>query len=517
MSSGLMEVIGALPPQKKLLLIVLSLAVAGAALLIYVWTASPRYAVLFSGLGQEDVQLVIGKLKERKVEYKVTGNVVEVPEDKVDELRLELAGDGVPRGGGIGFEVFDKDSFGLTEFVQKINYRRALQGELARTIRQLSEVEDCRVHLVIPERTLFSGPQEHSRASIVLKLRTGSRPSEEQTAAIVHLVAGSVDGLTPEDVAVVDTDGRLLFKPKGDDPAGMLSDSQLEYRRALEKDLESRVQSMLETVLGGGKAIVRVNADLDFTQQELSEEKYDPASIIRSQQKLSEKESSGKVEASGVPGAVSNTPAKETAATSPKPGGSISERQSETSNYEVNMTKTKTVKPTGAIKSISAAVFVDGSYTVKDKKKTYVPRSQEEMTKLEAMIKGALGFNQQRGDTVQVANVPFDSPAEDEGLDEGRAPDAWYVRYALPYLKYAVALVGMALIFLLVVRPTVRSIASSADAIAKAREQAAAAVPELEPVPRHKMLAEGRGGVKQAVQENPAVAVSVVKSWLKER
>jgi len=516
------EMIGALPPQKKLMLLVLLAAVIGGVVLMTSWAKTPEYGVLFSNMDQEDVQLVIGKLKEKKVDCKAAGSAVMVPEDKVYDLRMELAGEGVPRGGGIGFEIFDKNSLGMTEFVQKMNYQRALQGELARTIRQLAEVEDCRVHLVLPERSLFINSQDKARASVVLKLKGGRLFTPEQSQGIVHLVSSSVEGLSPQDVTLLDTKGRMLSSPGEGDPSVMLSSTQLAYRKSVEKDMEQRVQSMLEAALGQGKAVVRVTADMDFTQEEKSEETYDPkTTVLRSQQKTSEKEATGQFASSGIPGVSSNVPKKAAAKTSSQPGAT-SEKQSETANYEVSLSKSHIIKPTGTIKKISVAVLVDGAYETKGDKRVFVPKSPAELAKLDSIVKGAMGFTAERGDVLEMVNVPFESAAEAESLAGTSGKDPWYVTYGLRYVKQAVVALGMLLIFLFVVRPMLKSLGSSIESQAAALggpvkveefENSMSAQP--------RMLAGGGAhqieGVREVIQQKPAQAAHIVKGWLKER
>ncbi|HEY3347786.1 MAG TPA: flagellar basal-body MS-ring/collar protein FliF [Nitrospirota bacterium] len=521
------DAVGGMPAQKKVMLFAIIGGVILGMTMLVNWARTPEFSVLFANLEQDDVQLVVGKLKEKKVEYKLAGSAVMVPDNQVYELRMELAGEGIPKGGGVGFEIFDKSSLGMTEFVQKLNYKRALQGELARTVRQLSEVEDCRVHLVIPERTLFVNNQERSRASVVLKLRSGMSLSQEQSMGIVHLVASAVEGLSPNDITVVDTKGRVLSKPADEDGIGMLSSTQLEYKRAVEKDLESRVQSMLETVLGAGKAVVRVTADMDFTRQELSEERYDPqASVIRSQQKSNEKEQNGKYESAGIPGVASNIPGKDGQFQQQAKNGNgpSSERQSETSNYEISMSKTHTVKPTGQVRTLSAAILIDGTYKEKEKgKSVFVPRPQEEMAKLTGIVQSALGYNQTRGDKVEVVNVPFETAIAGDMSGEAASQDTWVDKYLMPYLKYGIVGIGMLLMIVLVLRPMVNSLASSMPLRTAAvyADESEAVVPALE-AGKQKMISGSpvfinKENVGNIVSQDPARAAGVVKGWLREK
>ena len=299
-----------------------------------------------------------------------------MPSSKVYDVRLQLASQGLPQGGGIGFEIFDKTSFGTTEFVQKLNYKRALQGELARTIMAMGPVEQCRVHLAIPEKSLFvrEGEEERATSSVLVRLRSGKSLSGMQVDGIIHLVASSVEGLDSKDVTVVDTKGNVLSKPSGD-VAGM-SASQFEYQGNYAKDIETRIASILEPVVGKGKVRAKVSAELDMSRVETTEEKFDPESqVVRSEQKQTEKSST--VGASGVPGVTSNLPGKKAAASTPSQGSS--EKQNQTVNYEITKVISRTVNAPGMVKKITAAVLVDGTYVAQQgsKEMKYVPRKEE--------------------------------------------------------------------------------------------------------------------------------------------
>ncbi|OGP95166.1 MAG: flagellar M-ring protein FliF, partial [Deltaproteobacteria bacterium RBG_19FT_COMBO_56_10] len=261
---------------------------------------------LYAQLSPEDSGAVIEKLKEKKVPYKVDGSSISVPADKVYETRMELAGEGLPQGGGVGFEIFDKTAFGVTDFVQKVNYKRALQGELSRTITQIKEIDTARVHLALPEKGVFLDEQKKARASVIVKLKPGRQLTQGQVSSIVHLVANSTDNLKPEDVAVVDTAGKMWTREADQDAGMMLSATQLEYKKSLEKDYEHRVQSMLEKAVGMNNVVARVSADVDTRHVERTEERYDPdGQVVRSEQR--NKESSiGGIAALGVPGVLSN-------------------------------------------------------------------------------------------------------------------------------------------------------------------------------------------------------------------
>jgi flagellar M-ring protein FliF len=526
-------------PRRLLILVLLAGGVAGL-IAVTLWSQQPEMQVLFANLSPEDAGAIVEKLKESKVPYELGagGGSVLVPSAQVHDLRLQLAGQGIPRGGGVGFELFDRTTVGMSEFIQKLNYRRALQGELARTIAQMPEVERARVHLAVPERRLFSTERDRARASVVLSLRRANGLSKSQVQGIVHLVASSVEGLQPHDVTVLDGHGRLLSDTSDEGPT-RLSGSQLEYQRSLEKDIETRIQTMLEHIVGANKAVVRVSSVLDFRQVELTEERFDPnGQVVRSEQRNQEKASGVNGIAGGVPGVSSNVPTAQ--ATEPAQTSSTSNQaKSETLNYEISRTVSRIVEPMGTIKKLSAAVLVDGTYeTVKagadqagsqvgakgaEATRKYVPRPEAEMKQIEEIVKKAMGYSAERQDQVEVVNVPFGFEA-DEGTGttvEAQIPAAsvW-----APYVRYGVAALLFALILTFVVRPLVSTLtAKGQPAMAQANLAVAQGMPmtvsQLEAsmagasdtlpngVPRAQIVDMARG--------NPQSTALVVKEWLK--
>ena len=404
----------------------LLIAAVGGSLLItlllaWMWLGRTEYATLFSNLGQEDAAAIVEQLRTAKVPYKLdNGNQILVPSRQVYDLRLKLSAQGLPSGGGVGFEVFDRSSFGITDFTQKLNYQRALQGELARTIGQLKAVQQARVHLVIPQPTLFTERERPATASVVLKLKPGGSLTQQEVRAISHLVASSVEGLAPERITVVDTSGRVLSLGN-DKSVASLTSTQLETKAAIESDLERRVTTMLEQVLGPGKASVRVAAQLNFDQIERTEERFDPNSVVRQEQRSTESTQGTTTTPVGIPGANSNVNV-------PVLGGGTtntrSNRESETLNYEISKSVERKVVAPGAIARLSVAVMVDGlsraaSNGAGAEAKEYVPRSAGELEKLRRVVTSAVGFNAARGDEVQLVEMPFDvSTAERERVLE---------------------------------------------------------------------------------------------------
>lgn len=399
----------------------LILAVGGSVVLTlffsWIWFGRTDYATLFSNLNQEDAGAIVEQLKREKVPYRLEGgNQVLVPSRQVYDLRLKLSSQGLPSGGGVGFEVFDRSSFGMTDFAQKLNYQRALQGELARTIGQLKAVQQARVHLAIPQPTLFTDRERPTTASVVLKLKSGGSLSAQEVRGIGNLVASSVEGLTPERVTIVDTNGRILSS--GNDRSfATLTSTQLETKGAVESDIERRVTSMLESVLGPGRATVRVTAQLNFDQIERTEERFDPNTVLKQEQRTTESSQGTTTNPVGIPGATSNVVAPQaTQGTT----NSRSSRESEVLNYEVSKSVERKIVAPGAISRLSVAVLVDGltragSAGSGAEAREYVPRSQEEVEKLRRVVQSSVGFNAARGDDVQLVEIPFDnSTAERE-------------------------------------------------------------------------------------------------------
>ncbi|GIX47048.1 MAG: flagellar M-ring protein [Candidatus Tectimicrobiota bacterium] len=443
----------ALPPARLFALLGLLGTALAVGVVSLLWLAGPpAYRVLYAQLTVEDAAAIAAKLRDLHVPYRLEGDgtTILVPAASVYDLRLQLAAEGLPQGGGAGFELFDQRSLGMTEFMQQLNYRRALQGELARTIAQLAAVQSARVHIVLPEKTLFLEQQERPTASVVLRLVPGRQLSPEQIRGIAHLVASSVEGLRPEDVTLLDSSGRLLNRQELPASALSLSQAQLAYKQTLERTLEARIQTMLEHVLGPGKALARVSADLDFQQIERTEERYDADNpAIRSEQRTQESGSGAGFWAIGVPGVPSNVPQN---TPPPQPPTTSTSRQSETVNYELSKVVSKIVAPSGEIRQLSVAVLIDGTYQVQEGKRRYVPRSEEEMAKFRDIVKSAVGYNAARGDQVVVVNVPFTTPETDaaQALAAAQRQAFW-----LTVGRYGVYALLALLALLFVIRPLI--------------------------------------------------------------
>ncbi len=488
--SQLKALITNLSPAKRVVFLSVVAGVVAGFILIINWTTNTEFGILYQNLSPEDAGLILTKLKEDKVGYKISSNgaTVSIPNDLLYEKRLELASQGLPQGGSVGFEIFDNTSLGVTEFVQNINYQRALQGELGRTISKFDEVESTRVHIVMPARSLFTDQDEPATASVVLRMHRGKMLSPDQVQGVVNLVSSSVSGLEPENVTVIDSNGNMLSGDKDASVTGKISNEQLEFKDSLEKNLEKRVKTMLDTVLGPKKSVVRISCSLNFKQQEQTEEKYYPENqVVRSEQLVSAISGGSDSLPSGVPGVSSNiSPAGKKSSVSLT--GNKIEKKDQTVNYEIGKIINHIVEPVGTVSRLSVAVMVDGKYEYKvsgnaadgikdaeqennagekseDEKeykkeqgdRIYIARTKEEMQQLEAIVKRAVNFDTQRGDEIEIVNIPFENsrPGLSDSVIE---PEGWLstLKQNKILLKYAFSLLALMLMFFLVVRPLIR-------------------------------------------------------------
>ena len=388
--------------------------------------AAPHMSLLFADLTVEDAGNIVGRLETMNVPFELSnqGRNVHVPEGQVLRLRLTMAEEGLPSGGSLGYELFDRnDSLGTTSFVQNLNHLRALEGELARTIQTIDRVAAARVHLVLPRRELFSRDKPEPSASIILKLRGGSRLGAPQVQAIQHLISSAVPDLQPSRVSIVDGKGNLLSRGEDEGATGgasRLADLQLAY----ENRLKHQIEGLVEQSVGVGKVRAQVSAVMNFDRVTTNSEEYDPESqVARSTQTIEETASSNEANVDNTVTVGNNLP---TAAADTTPGdtsASQSERIEETVNYEISRTVQTRVHESGTVNRLSVAVLVDGAYeTAEDGQSTYKPRSEEALAQIAALVKSSIGFDEARGDVVEVISMQFVRPEDDlDGLplDEG--------------------------------------------------------------------------------------------------
>jgi flagellar M-ring protein FliF len=503
-----------------------------------------EYHVLFSGLSPEDAGAVVEALRSGRVPYRVgaSGQVL-VPAARVHEWRMKLASQGVPAGGAVGFEIFDKSQFGLTDFSQRLNLQRALQGELARTIGQLREVQQARVHLAMPTPRVFASQDKPPSASVVLRLRPGATLRPEQVRGIVHLVTSAVEGLVPDRVTVVDTNGRVLAS--GQERANGLSGNQLEARATVEQEIERRIQGLLDPIVGPGRSAVRVAAVVSFDQVERTQERFDPNPLVRSQSKSSEKsegESSQPVTVDA--GERPAAPARDKAAApagdkAPAPAGdkpsvlaatsaNRATRDSEQTTYDIARTVERTVVAPGEVRRLSVGVILD----VPTVNGARTPRPDAEIERIKRLVASAAGVRADRQDELEILQIPFDPGIAAPG-DAPAAPVA-----ARPAPPSAVPLWawgaggGVALVVIALVVWRARRRRTALENVARAAGEAslrptpagdfaptppAGPVSPLDLTPRLTEQDELRARVLAAAKQHPDEMAQIVRGWMVKR
>lgn len=454
-----------MPMSRKIALGVLVMVVVAGFTTMFIWANKTQFRAAYSGLTKDDAAMVVEKLKESNTPYRLTGDgtTITVPENMVYDVRLSMAREGIPKGGGVGYEIFDKTEFGTTEFVQKINRKRAVQGELSRTIAAFDEVKTARVMIVMPKDSVFVEEVKKPSASILLELNTDLE--KDKVTAIAHLVASSIQDLTPKLVTIVDTAGRILFEGKSEEEqakinAENLADSQYQYKVRYEENLTRRIQTMLERIVGKDKAIVRVTSEMDFSKDDMNEEIYDPfergGEFVRSRKNRAEK-ISALTQETPVPSTVNPIVGDDELS-----GGADSERvnkSDDTFNYEISKRLRAVKKPMAVLSRLSVAAVVDGNYEYRtddsgNRNRVYVPRSEEEMKQFQDIVIKAMGYNEERSDQVSMECFPFASIGD---MDQEPVPTGWKA-YQKEYGRMAANLLLVIVLFLLVIRPIIKTV-----------------------------------------------------------
>lgn len=441
-------------------------AIGGVGLLligffVYLTTrlSTPDMELLYAELQQTEAAAIAKKLEEAKVPYSVdkTGTKIMVPSDQVGPMRMRMAAQGLPSGGSVGYELFDKgEGFGATSFMQNINHLRALEGEMARTVQTLNGVQQARVHLVLPKRELFARQQNPATASVFLKLRPGAQLSRENIQAIQQLIAASVPNLDPNRISIVDDKGKLLARGTGSDTAEAMMASAEEKKQAYEGRLARTIEDLLGRTLGYGKVRAEVSADLDFDRITTQSEIFDPESqVVRSTQTVAESNESSDRDPLAPVTVDQNLPTAQASSSASPLSSNKSNRNEETINYEITKTTKSHVRESGQVRRLSVAVLVDGTYQLsKDAPPAYQPRSEQEVESIKALVRSAVGLDAVRGDTLEVVNMRFWSPDDDiqkpEELFMGMTKDDLF-RIAEMVVLGIVAV----LIILLVIRPLI--------------------------------------------------------------
>jgi len=522
---------------------IISIAVGVAALIalltsVWMWGQTPDYRVLYSNISDRDGGAIIESLQQLNVPYKFAegGGALLVPSNLVYETRLKLATQGLPKGGTVGFELMENQKFGISQFAEQVNYQRALEGELARSVQSIAAVQGARVHLAIPKPTVFVKEQQKPSASVVLTLHPGRFLDSAQVSAIVHLISSSVPEMSAKNVTVVDQSGTLLSANHDGIGNEGLDASQLRYIQQIEQNYVQRVEAILTPMVGATNVRAQVTADIDFSQTEQTAEIYKPNtdpkdSTLRSQQSV--ESLNGSSSASGVPGALSNQPPVPATAPIVAPAGSsvpagtsnpTSVHKESTVNYEVDRTIRHTKLPVGTIKRISIAVVVNNRKVTDAKGQVSLkPLSTEEKTQINNLVSDAVGFDQSRGDTLNVQNVAFNDEKEiTPEVPLWKQPDT--VDLAKNLVKYLLIAVVMLFVVFGIIKPALKPLfsrpiepANAAPASGEAGvpiDGAPAAQYAMNAAPTVQAYEQGLQAARQIVQQDPKIVASVIKEWV---
>jgi len=552
--SGFTALLNRLRANPKIPIAIAAAAAVAIVVVMMLWAKQPTYKVLFSNLGDQDGGAIVTQLTQMNIPYQFSdnGGALLIPADKVYETRLKLAAAGLPKGGAVGFELMDQEKFGISQFSEQINYQRALEGELSRTIETLGPVSSARVHLAIPKPSLFVREQKNPSASVTLNLQPGRALDDGQINAIVYMVSSSVSGLPPANVTVVDQSGHLLTQ--SDNNGRDLNASQLKYANEVEGRLQRRIESILQPVVGNGNVHAQITAQIDYASREQTDENYQPngspdKAAVRSRQ-LSTSDQIGATAVGGVPGALSNQPAP--AATAPvtnppaannangaqnqagnnaqntasntSSSGPSNRRRDETTNYEVDRTITHTQHSAGAVQRLSAAVVVNYQVGTDGKAK---PLTDDQLKKIDDLVREAMGFSQERGDTLNVVNTPFNEAADDTGELPFWKQQAFFDQL-LNAGRWLLVLIVAWLLWRKMVRPMLRKQQAEKDAAAAAALAASLPQPEgSKPVKlsndelEKRKRSQQRVSVEvqtQRVQEladkDPRIVALVIRQWM---
>ena len=521
-----------LPLARQIGLIAAVAAIIALTVVVLMWARQPTYRTLYSSLELRDAGEIVQAIEQLKVPYRLeekSGDIM-VPAGKVHEIRLQLAAQGLPKGGGVdGFELLDRQQgFGISRFMESTRYQRALEGELARSIATIESVRSARVHLALPKQSVFIRDREKPSASVVVNLHRGYTPTRQQVQAMVHLVASSIPGLAADRVTVVDQGGTLLT---GRDRSGELelSNQQFAYTRRVERSYVERIETILAPILGNNGVKAQVSAELDFTRSERTRESYDPDnSVIRSEQRAVEQLFDGSE--SGIPGALSNEPPgaavapEQAGATDAENGGPPLRRKSNTTiNYEVDKTISHIRAPIGTVRRLSVAVVVDDKLTTDENGEPQrTPRSPEELEQLTALVKEAVGFNAERGDSVNVISASFVAEPEDKEEEPPLWQQPWVFDIGKQLLGWILALI---LIFA-VLRPLLRSLTQIPSPARRGDEGDLDEYELQEELSREEAQRERRNPAasheenlqtaKEIAKQDPKRVVQVVRTWLEE-
>lgn len=536
---------------QKLLLVAGIAAVVAVMVVFWLWSQKPDYRVLFSNFADKDGGAIVAELDKLNIPYKFSegGSAIMIPADQVHQVRLKLAAQGLPKGGNIGFELLENQKFGVSQFVEQVNFQRGLEGELERSIQSISAVQAARIHLAIPKPSVFVREQQYPTASVLLNLHNGRRLDGQQVAAVVHLVASSVPNLSADHVTVVDQNGNLLSDNANKAKQNGLDPEQMAYVENMQGNIARRVESIITPIVGAKNVHAEASAEIDFSNTEQANESYKPNSkpedmAVRSAQNHESQNSGGSNGA--VPGAVSNQPPGESTAPINAPGAQNGDenapaaaapappqntQKDTTTNYELDKTISYVQQAKGGIKRLHVAVVVNHIPVVDSTgKTTYRALNNAEKQQVSDLAMQAMGFNRERGDTISVVNTPFISEAQEKLAEPPLWKDPMAIEYGKDALRFLAGVIVLMMIYKKLLKPLANKL-TGADKKQLELVQGAAALPGAEGPAEEDALVTLSGespalpgtstsalnatleAAKQVAKENPRMVANVVSNW----
>jgi len=517
---------------RKIMLMLGVAAVIAVMAAVWMWGQQPDYRVLFSNFSDRDGGAIVAELEKMNIPYKYAegGGALLVPANRVHDARLKLAAQGLPKGGNVGFELMENQKLGASQFLEQVNFQRAMEGELARSIESLSAVQAARVHLAMPKDSVFVSEQKQPTASVLLNLHPGRVLDAQQVSAIVHLVASSVPELSPKNVTIVDQNGNLLSDTARAASANGMDPSQIKYVQDYQRNVVKRIESIISPIVGPDNVRAEATADMDFSRSEQAVESYKPnqtpdAMAIRSQQ-ISES-TNGSANPSGVPGALTNQPPAPATAPLTAPGqkapapavaaAPTTTQKDSTVNYEVDKTIQYVQKASGGLKRLSVAVVVNYRKTVdKSGKVVMQPLSPAETTQITNLVKEAMGYNQERGDTLNVVNSPFATTPTEIIPEVPLWKQPANIEMAMQAGKYLLMAVALLLLYLRMLKPMLKKIAEAPALPAPGHDALLqhSAAGEMMALPGQRNYQENLSRAQKLASEDPRVVANIVKTWV---
>ncbi len=516
---------------RKIMLILGAAAVIAIMAAVWLWGQQPTYRVLFANFSDRDGGAIVAQLEKMNIPYKYAegGGALLVPAERVHDARLKLAAQGLPKGGNVGFELMENQRLGASQFLEQVNFQRAMEGELARTIESLSAVQAARVHLAMPKDSVFVSEQKQPTASVLLNLHPGRILDAQQVSAIVHMVASSVPELSLKNVTIVDQNGDLLSDTARTASANGMDPSQVKYVQDYQQSITRRVESIISPIVGAENVRAEATADMDFSRSEQAVESYKPnqtsdAMVVRSQQ-ISESQN-GTTSPSGVPGALTNQPPPPATAPITAPGQNpataaapvaptINTHKDSTINYEVDKTIQYVQKAGGGLKRLSVAVVVNYRKTIdKDGKVVMKPLSPAEITQITNLVKEAMGYNQARGDTLNVVNSSFARPAPEVIPDVPLWKQPQIIDIAMQTGKYLLMAVALLLLYLRMLKPMLKKIATTPALFPSGHDASLQQGGEMLALPGQRNYQENLVRAQKLASEDPRVVANIVKTWV---